>query len=65
MPSNPVRRKKTEITREEYDAIAKQGFKQGLNGILYTEVKLRGGTWHRPVAGMIDGKYYKVEDVTQ
>lgn len=60
-----IKRTKREVSEAEFDKFVKE-FPRPLkfDGTRYTEdAALRGGTWRKPVAAKVDGKFFIVEDV--
>lgn len=57
-------RTKTETTKEVFEKFI-AAFPRPLkfDGIRYTEdVKMRGGIWNKPVAAIVEGKYFLIND---
>lgn len=60
-----IKRKKREVTKEELDKFV-ASFSRALafDGVRYTEeVAMRGGTWRKPVAAVVDDKFFIIEDL--
>ena len=57
-------RTKTETTKEAFEKfIAAFPRPLDFDGMRYTEdVKMRGGTWKKPVAAVVEGKYFLIND---
>jgi hypothetical protein len=54
---------KREVTKEEFEQFLAQNQGLRFDGMRYTApVKMRGSTWNKPLAAVIDGKFFLIED---
>ena len=59
----PSSRRKEEITKEEMEQFLTQNPNLRFDGMRYTlPVEMRGGTWNKPVAAVVEGKYFLLHD---
>jgi hypothetical protein len=59
----PSSRTKKEVTKEEMEQFLQQNPGLRFDGMRYTlPIEMRGGTWNKPVAAIVEGKYFLLHD---
>ena len=59
----PSSRRKEEVTKEQFDAFVAAHPELRFDGMRYTlPMEMRGGTWNKPVAAVVEGKYFLLHD---